>query len=417
MQPELSEIAAIAAAGLGGAAVGIEREWSGHASGPRARFGGIRTFTLLGGTAGMAGYMWKDAPTLAALLLAAAGALVVAAYIAASRSDVEATTEVAALVVTAAGVLDGLGHVALASGVIAVTWLLLVEKPGLHGFVRRIDETEMRAAARFAVMAVVVLPLLPEGPYGPLGGIRPRELWMLVLLFSGLSFAGWVARRTVGAERGDVLAGLLGGLVSSTAVTLTFARASRGAPSLAPSLALGVVGANTVMFARLLVASAVLNQTLARATAPVLLVPFALGLAIVYLASRRVRPHRARTDTPASPLQLTTALKMAAVFQVVLFLVEAVQRAYGDLGLLATSALVGLTDTDALTLSIARSTGAGTPAAVGVRAIAIGAISNTVFKLVAALTLGESRFRRWVALGLVALGAATGLMLLVVPAD
>ena len=133
----------------------------------------------------------------------------------------------AALIVLAAGLLAGLGSVRLASGIIAVLTLLLVEKSRLHALVQRIDDVGLRSGVRFAVMAFVVLPLLPEGPYGPLGGIRPREIWALVLFFSGLSFAGYVARRVAGPGHGYLVTGLLGGLVSSTNVTLTFARTSR----------------------------------------------------------------------------------------------------------------------------------------------------------------------------------------------
>ena len=181
----------ILVAAIGGLAIGIERQWSGHATGPLARFAGIRTFTLLGGVAGISGWMYTvglQAP--ATVLVGAAAALSVAAYIAASRHEIEATTEVSALVVIAAGVLAGIGQFALASGVVAITAFILLEKSRLHAAVARLGDEELHAAARFAVMAVVVLPLLPTGPYGPWGGIRPRELWVLVLFFSGLSFAG-----------------------------------------------------------------------------------------------------------------------------------------------------------------------------------------------------------------------------------
>ncbi len=131
------------------------------------------------------------------------------------------------LVVVAAGVFAGLGSFRLASGIIAILSLLLVEKSRLHSMVARIDDVSLRAAVRFGVMALVILPLLPSGPYGPLGGIRPRELWALVLFFSGLSFLGYVARRAVGPAHGYFVTGLIGGLISSTNVTFTFARLSR----------------------------------------------------------------------------------------------------------------------------------------------------------------------------------------------
>ena len=193
---DLGRVAGLVVAILGGAAVGVERQHSGHATGPNARLGGIRTFTLLGTLAGLAGLLIQSAMAVpAALLLAGAVLLIVAGYIRASRGDIDATTEVAAVVVLAAGVLGGLGELRLSAAITTLTVLVLAEKPRLHGFVARLDEPTMLAAARFAVMSVVILPLLPEGPYGPGPGIRPRELWMLVLLFSGMSFMGYIAQR------------------------------------------------------------------------------------------------------------------------------------------------------------------------------------------------------------------------------
>src|SRR6185295_12904561 len=129
----------------------------------------------------------------------------------------------------------------------------------VHALVRHIDDVGLRSAARFGVMALVILPLLPEGPYGPLGGVRPRELWALALFFSGLSFAGYVARRIVGSGRGFLVTGLLGGLVSSTNVTLTFARSSRAMAGMDKELALGTIAANAMLYPRVLIATVVLN--------------------------------------------------------------------------------------------------------------------------------------------------------------
>ena len=257
------DIARVLIAALGGAAVGLERQWSGHADGPAARFAGIRTFTMLGAIGGVSGVFWIAGVTApAAILLSGAVAIVAAAYVVGSRQDIDGTTEAAALVVLAAGLLAGLGSVAPASGLIAILVLLLVEKSRLHSLVRRIDDVGLRSGVRFAVMALVVLPLLPEGPFGPFGGVRPRQLWLLVLFFSGLSFAGYVARRIVGTGHGYLVTGLLGGLISSTNVTFTFARTSRTEPALEGALALGAVGANAMVFPRLLLATTILNPTI-----------------------------------------------------------------------------------------------------------------------------------------------------------
>jgi uncharacterized membrane protein (DUF4010 family) len=379
-------------AALGGAAIGFEREWSGHASGPHARFGGIRTFTLLGVLSGVAGWFGThDLLPLAVVLLAAAAGLVLAGYISASRRSIDATTEVAAIVVLAAGALSGAGWIATGSALVAATALLLLEKTRLHALVRKIDDDALRASVRFAAMACVILPLLPSGPYGPFDAIRPRELWVLVLFFSGLSFVGWLARRALGPHQGVIVVGLLGGVISSTSVTLTFARDSRAVSAARVALAAGAIGACTVMLLRVLLACLVLNPALAWRLPRYLIAPFILGAAVTLAAWRINAPARGHTDD-ASPLRVAAALQMTALFQIVLFVILAVRSRWGSQALIATSAFVGLTDLDALTLSLARNTAAdGLPLAA--TALAAGIVSNTLLKLSVACVIGRGAFR------------------------
>ena len=401
----------ILAATLGGAAIGLERQRSGKASGIEARFGGLRTFTLLGGIAGVAGTLARlDFVGFAIALVSGAIAVVVAAYFAASRRDIDATTEVAALVVIAAGIIAGLGEFVIANGIIAVTAVLLVEKPRLHAFAKRVDDEEMRAAALFGVMALVILPLLPEGPIGPFGGIRPRELWLLVLFFSGLSFAGYLARRAVGARAGYPLAGLLGGLVSSTSVSLTFSRLSRAEPALSRPLAFGVIAACTVLFPRVLVATAILDVSVVPHVALYLAAPFAVGLTAMAFGMRRAAAEYAPEDAIRNPLQLMAAIQMVLMFQLVLFAIAFVRQSYGDTGLLASGIVLGLTDVDALTVSMTRGVATGVTAAIAAKAIAIGILSNTVLKMALTLTLGSPSLRRIAGVVLGAMSVALALL-------
>lgn len=380
----------IAIAAIGGAAVGTERQWSGHASGRQARFGGVRTFTLLGGLAGIAGWLATlQFAAVAIVLVAGASALVLAGYVAASRHGVDATTEAAGLVVIGAGFVAGLGWIALASGIVAVSTLLLVEKTELHALVQRINNEELRAAALFGVMAVVILPLLPEGPIDRLGGAKPRELWLLVLLFSGFSFTGYLARRILGPDRGYQVAGLLAGMVSSTNATFTFARQSRSEPVFARALAVGAVGASTMLFLRVLLALAVLNVDVAVALLPYVVPPLAIGIGML-LWRWRARPAEAVPAPVSNPLQLLPALQMAVTFQIVLFVVAWVNRRFGSGGVLATGAVLGLTDVDALTISMAKSPGI-TPQ-IAAQAIAIGVLVNCVLKSAVAVVLGVKPF-------------------------
>ena len=398
----------VVVAALGGAAIGFERQWSGHATGPRARFGGIRTFTMLGGLAGLAGWLVTINLTgFAIVLTAGAVALVIAGYVAASRVEVDATTETAALIVVAAGFAAGLGWLALSSGIVAVTTLLLVEKSRLHAMVGRLDDEEMRAAARFGVMAIVILPLLPEGPIGPFGAFKPRELWLLVLFFTGLSFAGYLARRTFGAGKGYPLTGLLGGLISSTNVTFTFARLSRREKALSGPLATGAIGACTTLFPRVLVAAFVLNPPVARILLPYLVAPFAIGaLALAFWWRRSRKEPRGHHEPPTNPLQLFPALQMAALFQIVLFAVAAADRAFGNSGLLVSGAVLGLTDVDALTISMTTTPSAGSAPAVAAQVIAVGILTNCLLKMGVAAALGTPRFARVTAGLLAAMAAA-----------
>jgi len=391
----------IAIATLGGAAVGLEREWSGHAIGPGARFAGIRTFTLLGLQAGITGWLWSNGShALATVLIAGGAALVVAAYAAASRIDVEGTTEVAALVVLATGVVAGIGELKLASAAIALTTLLLIEKSRLHAMATRLDDTTLRAGFRFAVMAVVILPLLPDGPFGPLGGVRPRQLWTLVLFFCALSFAGYIARRAAGDQLGYPLAGLLGGIISSTSVTFSFARISRSDAGSGTALAVGAIGASAVMCVRVLIATMVLNPAAAAELAIYVAAPFAVGALIAWWG---ITKHRERTSTgqaPSNPLQFVSAAEMAALFQAVLFAVRWAQGAWGQIGVLVSAAVFGLTDIDALVISMAKdAAGRLSPANIA-QAIAIGVLTNTLLKLAIGIVIGEKHFRRVLARGL-----------------
>ncbi len=410
------------AAALGGTAIGFERQWSGHADGPDARFAGIRTFTMLGFLGGVSGWLWvQEAGVFAGILLAGAVTFTVGAYIAASRRDIDGTTEAAALIVIAAGVLAGMGNAKVASGIIAVLSVVLLEKSRVHALVSRIDGVELKAGARFAVMALVILPLLPEGPFGPWGGIRPRELWMLVLFFTGLSFFGHLMRRAVGPDQGYLISGIAGGLVSSTNVTWTFARLSRTEPGFGRALALGIVGANATLYPRVLAATAVLNAAMVPSLLPLLAAPAlvaALSVGTGAWLARKGSGARRATDggdptaatemrAQRNPLQLSNALQMAVLFQVVLMVVHLVRDNFGQAGLMATAGVLGLTDVDALTISMAREIAPAVSVETAALALAVGILSNTALKTALALIFGTSVVRL-VAAGTLLLMIAAG---------
>ena len=430
----------LATAGLIGLVVGLEREWSGHRNGSHPRFAGLRTFFLIGLTGGVAGEFLRQGHDMAAsALLFAAATLSIAAYTVVSRrtssNDFDGTTEMAAIAVVGLGTLAALGEIPIAAGAGAVVVLMLGEKAPLHRLVQHIAPEELEGALQFAVLALVVLPLLPAGPFGGILDIEPRVIWSIVLLFSALNYCGYIARRVFGANRGYGVTGLLGGLISSTAVTLQFSRQSRSDPSLASALAIGVVGACTVLLPRVVILSAFIDPAVAWALIPRLLVAAAIGTGTFALLLYRHRAdllHPAREDSPhiprdqggeeleiqeplatapagpRNPLALSSSLQMAIAFQLAISLLALVRAAWGTLGLYAGATVLGLTDVDALTVSTAQS---GVMASVAAQAILVGITANTVLKALLALVLGHARFQRIVCSALIAMALGNVLVL------
>ena len=418
-------------AALVGLAIGLEREWSGHTTGPDARFAGMRTFTILGALGGITGWFVQTGVTwIAALLLGALFLLVVVAYatsVVRTGTTPDGTTEVAALAVVSIGLVAGLGFRAAASGAAALLVLLLSEKRQLHLLTQRVGQHDLRAAGMFAVMALVILPLLPNESYGPYDAFNPRRLWIVVLLFSGLNFAGYIARRIVGETRGLGVTGFIGGFISSTAVSLNFSRRSRDEPELALPLALGVVAACTVLLPRIYVVVAALQPSLSLPLLRYLLPPFLVGISVVAAElwiERESRNGTSDQPIPATekgaagmvlrnPLEFWSSIQMAFAFQVVLFLIAALQEEIGSAGVLASAAVLGLTDMDALTVSMTRV--ASDPAQMGVAALAIGigVLSNTLLKTSLVVAIGAPRFKVRAGSGLLllAVGSAVGIWL------
>ena len=409
---ELDGATRLAIAGLVGLAVGIEREWSGHAAGPQGRFAGVRTFLLLGLVGGGAGLLsWWGYVLIGTTTLGVTALFIGVTYVMAVRrpnADLDGTTEAAALIVLTLGALAGVGEMALAGGAAALVVLALGEKEPLHRFVHRIGELEMRAALHFLVLAVVVLPLLPVGPYGPFGGIRPRALWTIVLVFSGLSFIGYLARRAVGPERGYGVTGMLGGIVSSTAVTLQFSRISKREPELGTSLALGAIAACTVLLPRVALMSALLNSSVAVALLPYLVPPLVMGVGMIAFMLRKpgVAVSPASAPSPQSPLRLRSAIELAVLFQFAMMAITIARETWGSPGVIGSSIALGVTDVDALTVSMSQLADGSSIAALAAKGIAIGILTNTVFKLLMAVSLGRGRFRGAMAAGLGALALA-----------
>ena len=402
-EPNAALLRLLVAALLGGL-IGVERERSEKERGVH-HFAGVRTFpmfALLGAglvlAAGGVG------------LVAAAGflgitALVLVSYLRSSRDDVGVTTETAALATYTVGVLAGAGALVVAGAVGIGVAVLLAGKERLEAFPRALSREELGAALTLAVIAAVILPVLPDARYGPWGVWNPRTLWAMVVLVCGLSFVAFVAMRVLGAARGLYLSGLLGGLVSSTAATVSFATRSREAAPQATALA-GAAGlASLVMLARVGILTAVVNPALLTTLGPFLGLSIAAGALALIVLLRRAPAAPDQAPQVTNPFRLAEAVKFAAVYAVVLFAVEGASRYLGTWGVLAAAVLAGLTDVDAITLSLAAAAGTAMPPAAAAVAIAVAALSNTVAKAGYAVWLGSPGFRRAM---LLVLGAAFG---------
>ncbi|MCW5622413.1 MAG: MgtC/SapB family protein [Burkholderiales bacterium] len=392
LTPDVITVRDFAIALLIGALVGIDREKrkreEGHTS-----IGGLRTFVLMAGIGALTAWLSVeiDAPWIfiAGLLCVSAG--VGLGYLVHARAHPDSiglTTEMAAIVVFLLGGTVLFGYTAIAVGLAIATSAVLAYKQPLHGLVARIGREDMFAVLRLLIATFIVLPLLPDRTIDPWEALNPYKLWLLVILIAGLSLVGYVAARWIGSDRGAAVTGLTGGLVSSTAVTLTFARQSRGADAAGDALACGILIAWAVMFLRVIIEVLVVHAPLLRTLwMPFLVMAGAAGVAAgwFYLRSRRRRDGpdgRAKDDgVPLSnPFSLTSAAKFAAFFAVVLMLVSLAQRYYADRGLLLVAALAGLTDVDAITLSMADHARGGGEATTAARAIVVASLTNTVVK-------------------------------------
>jgi uncharacterized membrane protein (DUF4010 family) len=402
LQPEIA-LLRLLVAGLLGGLIGVERERD-QAASARRHFAGVRTFPLFSMLGAGLVLIAGEVGIVVVVGFAAIAAMVVASYLRTSgEGSVGTTTEMAALATYWVGVMAGAGALLLAGALGVGVVVLLASKPRLEAFSRTLTREELTAALTLAVIAGVILPALPDGRYGPWGVWNPRQLWAMVVIVCGLSFAAFIGMRTWGSARGLYLSGVLGGLVSSTAATVSFAGRSRTPGAQETPLAVAAGLASLVMLIRVAVLAAVAGPAVLPYLLPVLGAALVAGGLVVGLLARRVRPQTASAPEVANPFQLREAIRFGAVYAVVLLAVEAASRLLGAWGLAAAAALAGLTDVDAITLALATATREATSPATAGWAIALAVLSNTIAKAGYAAWFGGRGFRRGT---LVVLGAA-----------
>jgi uncharacterized membrane protein (DUF4010 family) len=360
-----------------------------------------------------------SAPSIVAVGLGAVAFTMIAAYYHHHEEFHEwdpGTTTIAAVIacyLLAAMVVSGYARLAVILAILVT--ILLYFKAELHGAARGLERRDLISILQFAVITFVVLPLLPDRGFGPYAALNPRHIWLMVVLISGVSLAGYVALRVVGPARGALLLGLFGGLVSSTATTLSFSRHARAQSVSADLSATVIIAANLVLLLRLAAITAVVASSALVIVGPVLGVALLSGAAAYALGSRR-NGKDSPLSVPAinNPSELRPALGFAALYAAVLFLSAWLVDLAGSSGIYAIAAVSGLTDVDAITLSALRLYDVGTLSIAQVTTAVVLAVSaNVAFKLAISFAVGSGElFRRCLpAMTAVAVGAWVGLAL------
>jgi len=400
-----------------GLIVGLERGWKTREQHGGSRPAGLRTFAIaaLGGGVLAAASLPDRFVVLAAGTLVV-GALIVAAYVIASREqrDFGMTTELALLATFGLGAVAVLGAPVEAAAAAIVMTLLLGFKTEFHAAIEKLDRQELNATLQLAAIAAVLLPLLPNRDVGPWGAVNPRVVGVLVLLIAALSYVGYFAVRMLGARLGLTLTALFGGLSSSTAVTVAYARRARTEHEHGAVLGAGIALAAATMVPRLAIELAAVNRSLLAALAPTFAVLMLVPLAAVFYLVVRRRGHSPPGDVKLSnPLELRAAGGFGALLIVLFVAAEGLRRVLGDAGTYSVAAIAALLDVDAVTLALAEDAASGAlEPATAQRAIALAALVNTGAKAVLAAALGGTAMLRSASLVLglaLVAGAATAL--------
>ena len=306
-----------------GLLIGLERGWHGREISEGHRIAGIRTFALIGLLGGLFAMlsahigMWLLGIAYIGLLV-----LLIAAYYKRSSQseDVGITSMVAALLTFGFGAFAVLGSVTVAVSAAVFTALILGMKPVLHEWILKMERTELYATLKLLLISVVVLPVLPDKGYGPLEALNPYQIWWMVVLIAGISFAGYFAMKIGGARHGALLTGVLGGLAASTAVTLSLSRLARKQATINNALAAGILAACATMFPRTLLVALILSQDVFWGLLPSLLVMGVLSYLAAYIFWLKARSAQPEPLVVKNPFQISMALKFGALLALILVL-------------------------------------------------------------------------------------------------
>ncbi|UCB54207.1 MAG: MgtC/SapB family protein [Thiotrichales bacterium] len=400
------------AALLIGLLVGLQREYAQlQLEKEEKSFGGARTFALLALLGCVAALISEslDSPLVFSVIAVIIGGLIMIAYSATAREgNIGMTSEVAAVITVLAGALCFWGELALAAALGVATTVLLELKLQTRTLARNITHSDVYATLSFAVITLVILPVLPSHSFGPppFDVLVPYNIWLMVVFISGISFLGYLLIKIIGARRGVGITGLLGGLASSTAVTLSFAQRSRTIKGLERPFAMAILLAWGVMFVRVMIEVAVINPVLFR----VVWVPLTAALAVsatycIYLYRSQATEKQEEEDKFKNPFELGPALTFGLVYALILLAANTAKMYFGNTGLYVSSIVSGLADVDAITLSLAelsRDTGE-LDLNTASRGIVMAAVSNTLVKSGIVLAMGSRELRKVITPGLLAI--------------
>ena len=383
-----------------GLLVGVERGWRSREEGEGERAAGLRTFALVGLSGGVWGLLAKSVGPvpLAVAFFAVAAALTLFRWRETERDGtLGATTLVAAFLTFALGALAVLGDLVAAVAAGVATAGLLAAKDWLHAGLRILTWPELRSALILLAMSFVVLPVLPDRGFGPYEALNPRSLWLMTIVIAGVSFIGYVAVRVVGERYGSLITGIVGGLVSSTATTLTLARRTKAGESWRPELA-GSLAASAVMFARVALVVGLFGASLLPRLAAPLAAAALVTIAIGLYFGRPWQPAESggaaleKSAAYRNPFDLTQVLAFGAILAVVVFLTRALTDLFGSGGSIALAAIAGLGDVDAVTLSMTGAARTSVGPQIASIAILVAVATNSAAKAVLAFLAGGSHF-------------------------
>ena len=412
---------------VAGLLVGLEREQSAPVDkAPESFLGGARTYPLVALTGALSGLLGRHlGASVVVVAFAAVVVFLVVAYADVVRrgSDRGLTSETAFLITFLLGALS-VAHDIIPQGgrrvftvlgaAVAVT-ALLSSKPVVQPLIRRLSREDVVSVLKFLIVALLLVPWLPDRDFGPLGALNLRTIGWMMLLVAGVSFVGYAATRLLGPERGLTVTGFVGGLVSSTAVTLAMSSRSRGDAAMERPAALAVVLASSIVFVRVLVVVAFVDLKLATTLAVPMLAMAAVGLgACAFLYRRSAAGSAGEPLHLKNPVSLSSAFEFALIFAAVMAGSKLASHYLGSAGVYAAALIAGTADMDAIALSMAEMAGTQVPFAVAATAVVLAGFTNTVVKGGMAVALGSWGYARIVIGSFGAILAAGGLSLLAV---